>query len=58
MAVLEEKAGVGIEITHDEIVEAVKQVVEKNREALVSERYCFPIIKLLYALDSECIWCS
>lgn len=55
MAVLEEKAGVGIEITHDEIVEAVKQVVEKNREALVSERYCFPIIKLLYALDSECI---
>ena len=52
---MEEKAGVGIEITHDEIVEAVKQVVEKNREALVSERYCFPIIKLLYVLDSECI---
>ncbi|KAK8795544.1 hypothetical protein WA158_000201 [Blastocystis sp. Blastoise] len=49
MPLLEQKAGVGIDVTADEIVEAVKSVIEENKQALLSERYCFSIPKLLYA---------
>ena len=33
-----------------EIKEAVDALIEKNKEALVAQRYCFPISQLMYAM--------
>ena len=48
-AAFESACGAGIEVTDDEIKANVDALIEKNKEALVAQRYCFPINQLMYA---------
>lgn len=50
VAALEAACGAGIEVTDEEIKENVNSLIEKNKEALLAQRYCFPIPQLMYAL--------
>lgn len=36
-------------MSDDEIKAAVNALIEKNKEALLAQRYCFPINQLMYA---------
>ena len=47
---MEAACGAGIEVTEEEIKENVNALIEKNKEALLAQRYCFPIPLLMYAL--------
>jgi glutaminyl-tRNA synthetase len=42
--------GSGIEVTDEEIGAAVDALIEKNKEALLTSRYCFPINQFMYAM--------
>lgn len=48
-AAFEVACGAGIEVSDDEIKASVDALLEKNKEALVAQRYCFPINQLMYA---------
>lgn len=37
-------------MTEEEIKDAVNALIEKNKEALMTQRYCFPISQLMYAM--------
>ena len=50
MAALEAACGAGIEVTEEEIKACVDSLIEKNKEALLAQRYCFPIAQLMYAM--------
>ena len=45
----ETACGSGIEVSDEEIAESVAALIEKNKEALIAQRYCFPINQLMYA---------
>ena len=47
---METACGAGIEVTEEEIKDAVNALIEKNKEALMTQRYCFPISQLMYAM--------
>lgn len=49
-------AGVGVEVTEDQVEDAVKAVILKNKEALLAQRYAFNVGKLLgewFSLERE-----
>ena len=48
-AAFEVACGSGIEVSDEEIAESVSALIEKNKEALLAQRYCFPINQLMYA---------
>lgn len=48
-AAFEVACGSGIEVSDEEIQAAVNALIERNKEALVEQRYCFPINQLMYA---------
>lgn len=43
LAAFEAACGIGVEVSRDEIVAAVREEVERNKERLIAERYLFPI---------------
>ena len=47
---METACGAGIEVPEEEIKDAVNALIEKNKEALMTQRYCFPISQLMYAM--------
>ena len=49
MPLLEQACGIGVDVSREEIYEAVCKVIEEHREELLSERYSYPIHKLLYS---------
>ena len=46
----EETCGIGVNISEDEIRQAVSAVIDSKRPELVSERYSYPIPSLLFAV--------
>lgn len=48
-AAFETACGSGIEVSDEEIKANVDALIEKNKEALLAQRYCFPINQLMYA---------
>ena len=47
---METACGAGIEVPEEEIKDAVNALIEKNKEALMTQRYCFPISQLMYVM--------
>ena len=46
---MEAACGAGIEVSEEEIKTFIDSLIEKNKEALIAQRYCFPIAQLMYA---------
>ncbi|KAK6048366.1 glutamine--tRNA ligase, non-specific RNA binding region part 2, partial [Cooperia oncophora] len=56
IAALEKACGVGVNVTVDEIEDAVSGVIEKYKKQLVTERYAFNVGKLLGEIRSLLPW--